>query len=233
MIDNFCVDLISDLNLSETDKFDWEGKATSLFCVVAGNVSDDLDVLRKTLEHLSSNYRGVFFIDGSLEHVELQNYESRIELMKQICNSIENVVYLHNHVVILNNVAFIGVNGWHNNRKNIQEAEDLDYIAQYKNDDLSYLSNTMKQLQAHIDVKKIVVISNSMPSDYLNFNSPDAESKTESNLALSLLFDYGVKTKVWLFGTDDIAVDVEIGSRRFVNNPVTSGLLYWPKRIVI
>jgi hypothetical protein len=233
MIDNFCVDLISDLNLSETDTFDWEGKATSLFCVVAGNVSDDLDVLRKTLEHLSSNYRGVFFIDGSLEHRELQNYEVRIEAMRTICSSIDNVVYLHNHVVILNNVAFVGVNGWYNNRKNIQEIEDLDYIKQYKNDDLSYLSNTLKQLQAHIDVKKIVVISNSMPSDYLNFNSPDAEPKTESNLALSLLFDYGVKTKTWLFGTDDIAVDVEVGSRRFVNNPVTSGLLYWPKRIVI
>jgi hypothetical protein len=233
MIDNFCVDLISDLNLSETDTFDWEGKATSLFCVVAGNISDDLDVLRKTLQHLSNNYRGVFFIDGSLEHRELQNYEVRIEAMRTICSSIDNVVYLHNHVVILNNVAFVGVNGWYNNRKNIQEIEDLDYIKQYKNDDLSYLSNTLKQLQAHIDVKKIVVISNSMPSDYLKFKSQDSESKEQSNLALSLLFDYGVKAKTWMFGTDDISVDVEVGSRRFVNNPVTSGLLYWPKRIVI
>jgi len=233
MSDSFYIDLISDLNLSATDEFDWDGKSTSLFCVVAGNVSDDLEVLRKTLTNLSVNYRGVFFIDGSLEHEQLQNYDVRIEQIREICNSIDNVVYLHNHVVILNNVAFIGCNGWYGNRKNIQEVEDLDYIEKFKNDDLSYLSNSIKQLQAHIDVKRIVVISNSIPSEYLSFNSPRVAVKSESNLALSLLFDYGVKVKTWMFGTDDIVVDVEVGTRKFVNNPVVPGLLYWPKKVTI
>jgi hypothetical protein len=229
----FCVDLISDLNLSDDDEFDWEGKSTSLFCVVAGNVSSDLEVLRKTLTNLSNNYRGVFYIDGSLEHPELQNYDIRINEIRKICDSIDNVVYLHNHVVILNTVAFVGCNGWYGNRKNIQEIEDLDFIEHFKNEDLNYLSNTIKQLQTHLDVSKIVMVSNSIPSEYLTFNSPKIDFPSESNLAISLLFDYGVKVKTWLFGTDDIVVDVEVGTRKFVNNPVVPGLLYWPKRVTV
>ena len=34
-------DIISDLNLSIDDTFTWEDKPTSLYCIVAGNVSND------------------------------------------------------------------------------------------------------------------------------------------------------------------------------------------------
>jgi hypothetical protein len=233
MDDSFFIDLISDLNLTDADTLDWEGKSTSLFCVVAGNVSDDLSVLRRTLEHLGNNYRGVFYIDGSLEHVNVYDYDLRITEIKEICDSVENVVYLHNHVIILNGVAFVGVNGWYGNRKHLSEIEEAEYIDLYKQDELAYLSNTIKQLQGHEEVRKIILVSNSMPSKYLAFNSPNINFPDDRNLALSLLFDYGVMVKSWLFGTNDITVDVEVGSRRFVNNPVVPGLLYWPKQIAV
>ena len=35
-------DIISDLNLQPDDSFNWENKATSLYCIVAGNNSSDL-----------------------------------------------------------------------------------------------------------------------------------------------------------------------------------------------
>lgn len=233
MSESFYVDLISDLHLTDSDTFDWEGKSTSLFCVVAGNISDDLEVLHRTLKHLGDNYRGVFYIDGSLEHSDLSEYDSRILSIRKICDSLNNVVYLHNHVVILNGIAFVGVNGWYGNRKQLNEPEDAEYIEMYKKDEVNYLSNTIKQLQGHDEVNKIIIISNSMPSKYLGFNSPKVNFPDDENLALSLLFDYGVMVKAWLFGTDDIDVDVEVGSRRFVNNPVMPGLLYWPKKIAV
>jgi len=57
----FGFDVISDLNLSENDNFDWEGKPTSLYCVLAGNISSDLTVLYKTVNILV-NYTRVFSI---------------------------------------------------------------------------------------------------------------------------------------------------------------------------
>ena len=64
----YAYDIISDLNLTEESVFDWEGKPTSLYCIVAGNVSSDIHVLYKTIKHLSTLYQGVFFIDGFLEN---------------------------------------------------------------------------------------------------------------------------------------------------------------------
>jgi hypothetical protein len=233
MNDDFSIDLISDLNLTDSDMFDWDGKSTSLFCVVAGNVSNDLLVLENTLEHLSNSYRGVFFIDGSLEHTRLEDYGNRIEQIREICQRLNNVVYLHNHLVILNNVAFIGCNGWYGNRKDITSIEDLEYLEEYRSDDLGYLSLSIKRVQHMSEVKKVVIITNSIPGEYFAFNSPNVDLPEKFNLSLSLLFDNNSKIKKWLFGTSDITVDVNINDRQYVNNPVTSGLLYFPKKIDI
>jgi hypothetical protein len=233
MNDSFSIDLISDLHLTETGEFDWSGKATSLFCVVAGNVSDDLEVLRRTLDHLSNNYHGVFFIDGSLEHTELQNYEIRVLEIKEICDSLNNVVYLHNHVVILNNIAFIGSNGWYGNRHVYKEVEDEDYVLAYRTADLAYLSNSIKRLQHNMEVKRIVLVTNSLPNKQMAFNSLDIELPRELYPSLSLLFDETHKVRKWLFGTNDITVDVDVDRIQYVNNPVQPNMLYWPKRIEV
>lgn len=231
MLNTFSVDLISDLNLTDTDTFEWAGKQTSLFCVVAGNVSSDLTILERTLDHLGNNYRGVLFIDGSLEHENLLNYYERVDQIKHICDKLNNVVYLHNHVVILNGVAFIGCNGWYGNRKQSNCIEEIEYLEKYRSEDLTYLSMSIKKLQHNDDVKKIVVVSNSMPSDYLGFKSPNTKFPNELNLSLSLLFDGEHKIEKWLFGTNDITVDVSLSFRKYINNPVVPGLVYQPKRI--
>ena len=233
MHDTLSIDLISDLNLTDSDMFEWEGKSTSLFCVVAGNISDDMLVLENALEHLSNSYRGVFFIDGSLEHIRLEDYDIKIDQIKQICEKLNNVVYLHNHLVILNGVAFIGCNGWYGNRKSLTNIEDLDYIDRFRSEDLGYLGNSIKRVQAMDEVKKVVIISNSMPGEYFGFNSPNVEFPNELNLSLGLLFDKKSKIKKWVFGTNDLVVDVEINDRQYVNNPVIPGLLYFPKKIDI
>jgi HD superfamily phosphodiesterase len=67
-------DIISDLNLSEEDKFVWEDKVTSLFCIVAGNISHDIKIVQKTLTYLSTLYQGVFYIDGALENTNLKEH---------------------------------------------------------------------------------------------------------------------------------------------------------------
>ena len=71
---NLTFDLFGDLNLSPGDQFNWDSKATSLYCLVTGNISADKKTVVKTLNHLSDNYQEVFYIDGMLEH--RQNYNT-------------------------------------------------------------------------------------------------------------------------------------------------------------
>jgi len=230
---DFSVDLISDLNLSESDVFTWTEKASSLFCIVAGNVSDDLGVLERTLDHLSDCYHGVFFIDGSLEHLNLEDYETRTAEIKKVCDSLNNVVYLHNHIVILNNIAFVGSNGWYGNRRSRNSVDDEDYIVGYRTADIAYLSNSIKRLQYNAEVKRIILVTNSMPSKKIAFNSPLVDLPSELHPTLSLIFDEVHKVSKWLFGTSDISVDVTIGNIKYVNNPRDPNLIYWPKRIEV
>lgn len=229
----FSIDLISDLNLSDTDMFDWTGKPTSLFCAVAGNISDDLAVVQRVLEHLDEIYRGVFYIDGSLEHPNIYNYEQRISEIKEICDRLPNVMYLHNHAIIINEVAIIGCNGWFGNKKDVFDLEDVHQVQQLKIDDVSYLSSTIKKLQNQSEVEKILVISNSMPSEYLAFKNASSHFEDEMNLAICLMFDIEQKIKTWLFGTNDIVVDIKIDRIQFMNNPRDINIPYWAKRIEI
>lgn len=229
----FSVDLISDLNLESLDGFDWDGKATSLFCVVAGNLSDDLDVIEGALKILISYYRGVMYIDGNFEHPDLLEYEARCRQIKQICKENPGCVYLHNHVVILNNVAFIGVNGWNDNRHQFRSVEELEIVDTLRNEDVSYLLTSIKTIQLHPEAKKIILISNSLPSKTLTFDEPSFNPDTKTEPILGLLSDTEKKISAWLFGSYQNTIDVVFANRRYVNNPHFISGVYVPKRIVI
>ena len=54
---NIGFDVISDLNLDAEDHFTWEGKATSLYLIIAGNISNDMRVI-----HQSCDFRHTIFL---------------------------------------------------------------------------------------------------------------------------------------------------------------------------
>jgi predicted phosphohydrolase len=158
----FGFDIISDLNLKENDTFDWEGKPTSLYCILAGNISNDLHVLYKTVKHLSKLYQGVFYIDGYTENYQIEDRDRVIDEISKMFVGLKNTVYLHNNVVVVEGVALVGVNGWYGNYVTNPEENLKLKINRY--DDLAYLQKTIEKLQLHIDVKQIIIISNSIPS---------------------------------------------------------------------
>jgi hypothetical protein len=108
-------DVISDLNLTPDESFNWEGKATSLYCIIAGNISNDLRTIRQTLLHLSQFYQGVFYTAGSLEYENVPSMAARTQEIFKICSTVRNVASLHNHVVIVDGIAIVGTNGWYGN----------------------------------------------------------------------------------------------------------------------
>jgi predicted phosphohydrolase len=227
----FGFDVISDLNLTESDIFDWEGKPTSLYCVLAGNISTDLHVLYKTVKHLSTLYQGVFYIDGSLENNQTEDKDQIIDEISRLFISIKNAVYLHNNVVVVEGVALVGVNGWYGN----VISNDLEELSVKINryDDLAYLQKTIEKLQLHVDVKQIVIISNSIPSIDLYFGEKPEIDPNEINLDYVLDSDTECKVTTWIFGTHKKIVDTKINGINYFNNPCYNSNPYYPKRINI
>jgi len=219
-------DLISDLNLSSEDSFNWEDKATSLYCVVAGNISSDMGVLLNTLNHLSNFYQGIFYIPGSLEYKDVVSIEKRTTEISNICNSIKGVALLYQHVVLIDGIAILGINGWHNELVT-EQAENDRY------NDLIYLKNSIQKLQKHLDVKKIFVLTNAVPSNDLYFGEIPKNLKGTPELVITLLADMESKVTHWGFGTYGKIVDTIVNGINYFNNPCSPTSPYWAKRIDI
>lgn len=231
MSEPLVVDIISDLNLTNAETFDWDNKPTALFCVIAGGLTSDLSILDAVFDKLSRVYRGVFYIDSDKDHTNLGDVSIRVDEITEICKKHNNVVYLHNHVVILNHVALVGINGWYKN-SNITDPVEQSTLDTLKMQDIAYLSNAFKTLKKHSDVNRVLVISACVPAeDFLYQRVFDGNLKVEP--AMALYSDGENLVKTWIFGGSQISVDTTYQDRRFVNNPCSPGQPYWPKRVVV
>lgn len=224
-------DIISDLNLTGQEDFNWEGMPTSLFCLIPGNISSDLSVLHKTLKHLKKIYQGVFFIDGFLENSDVNFRDNRVKEISKICGSLTNVVYLHTNVVIVDGVALVGINGWEEN-PTINTDMDIFQNKANRYDDIMYLEKTIERLQLHVDVKQIIIMSNCVPARELYFGE-NIQRYDELFPTNALDTDTEQKITKWVYGTSDKMVDTMLHGVNFVNNPKHDKNPYYPKRVEI
>lgn len=224
-------DIISDLNLSDSDSFNWESKPTSLYCIIAGNVSDDITVIYKTIKHLSKCYQGVFYIEGSREHKVLYDRDNKISEISKICLGFKNVVFLHNNVVVVDGIALLGVNGWGSYPS--ETDNDKFQTKVYRYDDLIYLEKTVEKLQLHIDVKKIIIISSSVPSVAMYFGENPKNVMDDVSLDTVLSSDTEHKIKYWIFGSYEKIVDTIRNDINYISNPYYNRNPYYARRIDI
>lgn len=225
-------DLISDLNLSPDDSFNWENKATSLYCIVAGNISPDVRTIFLTLQHLSKFYQGVFYVFGSTDYNGTDDINHRTEQLLKVCSRIPNLAVLHHNVVIINGIALLGVNGWYGNTLPSDEETNRQVeICRYE--DLFYLKESIEKLQKHLDVKKIVLVSNSVPNAELYFGEMPDFVKEQIPVDIALASDTEEKVSHWLFGTHKKIVDTTINNINYINNPCYNQNPYWAKRVEI
>lgn len=227
------IDIISDLNLGPEDEFDWEGKPTSLYLIIAGNISSDLVTVQRTLLHLSKLYQGVFYISGNLEYDSMHFLKHRTNQLSKICKPIRNVAYLYKHVVILNGVAILGCNGWYGNH--VKYETDLEEMhCQAQNiEDIEYLAGSLERLQLHLDVKKVVLVTNSVPGPGLFFGIEPAGIPDYMMPQKALEADSERKVSHWIYGSSNKIVDTKIGAITYINNASFGKQPYWPQRIEI
>jgi hypothetical protein len=258
----FSFDLISDLHVESWGNFDWTGQPTSPYCIVAGDVSRDRDLLVSTLTHLGESYAGVFYIDGNDEHrYSLDNLGESYKEINQLIKKIPNVIYMQDNVVIVNDVAILATNGWWTYdfdplidydqtqqwyREYTQANQSVaDSIAGMAYNDAAYLINSVKKLQTHKEVSKIILVSHTVPSPNLVNHDIELTGTYRFNcvgnpmLARALDEDTENKIKAWCFGHYHKSVDQVIHNVRYVSNPKGRGntpwsqTVYYPKRIEI
>lgn len=224
-------DVISDLCLTPNDTFKWTNKATSLYCIVAGNVSSDTRTIIQTLGHLARYYQGVFYIPGKLEYEGFDDVDMRTEELMAICDHLDRVSMLYSNVAIIDGVAVIGVNGW----GALPEDYTIDNIQRLheREDDLLNLYKMVEKLQLHLDVKKIVIATSAVPRKDLYFGQLPKYFETMPNLSSCTQYDTEKKISHWAFGSYDNIVDITIDNINYVNNANYNSKNYWPKRIAV
>lgn len=221
-------DLISDLNLTPEDTFNWEGKATSLYCIIAGNISSDPRIVILALNHLARFYQGIFYVPGELEFKDCDDYDKRLRELGRYCKKIRNIALLHHHVVIIDGVAVLGVNGWITNAFMYHNAEKA---GEQRMQDFLYLRNSIEKLQRHLDVKKILLVSSSVPSRQLYFGEMNKDMELLPELNMTLVMDSESKVSHWAYGTYKKIVDTTIDNVNYISNPYIRNNPYWAKRI--
>lgn len=236
--------------------------ATSPFCVIAGDVARDREVVIDFLKHISRYYQAVFYIDGNDEH--RYHYHNTGDSYKDLAHrisKIEDVVYLQDNVVVLDGVAILGTNGWwtYDFDPHVDDDQTVQWVAENYGitltqaesirlmaaQDTRYLVNSIKRLQTHQDVKSIVIVTHTSPRvDLVNHdpminNSYRINTTGNSLMPLALAEDSMQKIRTWAFGHYHGEVDAVIDGIRYVSNPrgrcgdYWNKIVYYPKRIVI
>ena len=258
----FVFDLISDLHVDQWKKFDWSMQPTSPVCVVAGNVATGHKATIDVLRHLSQCYQAVFYIDGTIEHNAhqtdlLNSYHQFTERIARI----PRVVYLQDNVIVLNGVALLATNGWwgfdFDNNIIPLDAEDwyckthdvaqavVDQIKHMAEFDTQYMINGIRRLQTHPDVKKIVIITHTVPDPALIDHDISLAGTSQFNclgnrtMMQAMAADTENKICTWCFGNYNGSVDQIRSGIRFINNARGSPdepwpmYNYFPKRIIV
>lgn len=223
-------DVLSDLNLTPDENFNWENKATSLYCIIAGNISDDLRTIHQTLLHLSKFYQGIFYIPGSLELKDIDRIPNRLEDLYKICSSVRTVALLHNHVVVVDGTAIMGATCWYGNTPDQDAYTELKKDT-YRYEDISYMSMTLERLQLHLDVKKVIIVTHAVPSEELFFGELPNNIKDQMPAMGILNRDSENKVTHWVFGSYNKTVDTTIDNINYINNSYYKRKPYWAKRI--
>lgn len=256
-------DLISDLHLETWDEpFNWEHRATSPYAVVAGDVSRDRDLLIQCLTNLGNNYQAVFYIDGNDEHKDhIDNLtDSYRDLFRKI-SIIPNVVYLQDNVVVVDGIAILGTNGWWGFDLDLsvdptqsaewyREKEMLNYhaiesIKQMSTTDANYMIASVKRLQTHRDIRKIVMVTHTVPDATLIAHDINLDGSMRFNtmgnsfMRFAIEADTEKKIHTWCFGHYHGDVDQVRNGVRYVTNGRGRGdtpwskYVYHPRRIVV
>lgn len=254
-------DLISDLHIIPGDVFCWEGQATSLNAIIAGDISKDQDTVISALVEISKYYQQVYFIDGNAEHrYALEDIEQSQESLAVRLQDIKNLLYLRHRVVLHDGLAIIGSNGWwsYDLDPAVDEETSFQWCRSAYNisdnalmqiygmavKDYFYMCHAVKEMQDKEEVSRILMVTHTVPllellkHDVIFDGQPMINVMGNSKMREVLDFDINDKISNWVFGHYHSRIDLAFNKIRFCNNPrgrLSDNLYdpYYPLRLEI
>jgi len=255
-------DLYSDLhdNWWSPDKLlKYKGLGTSLVAVVAGDISNNWDYSYNTLVEMSNYYRHVIFVEGNHEHNHQTNITENCYKFQERLKDNPNITYLYKSAIVLDDIAFVGCNGWWTFDFCQPEVQTVDcwnslIDATYSEKLLSEIfisakmdaKTLLNQVEIFNDdprIRKIVVVTHTSPLKkfrYINPNMDLCHMGRTGNSLMSVVLDANTNKKIdtWCFGHVHKQYDEVIDGIRYVCHPrgreeENIGFAYFPKLIEI
>ena len=194
--------------------------STSKILIIAGDISDNLNLTIDYINSLSSKYEYILFIDGNHEHVEIYpKLFDKEYIYKKVKNiGCEKLIYLPYNDFILNKTVFIGCCGWWNyNNFNVSNINDsLDYFDEWmpnlcKSDSRDFIYNVYerskleyKELVEKLEkyendskIDNIIIVTHSQPR--IKFTSIDLSTEINTKFENITKKKYS-KLNSWIFG---------------------------------
>lgn len=247
-----CVDVVSDLHIDQwspnyANKYP-HGKISnhpfiiesneSKYLIVAGDISDDINISIDYLNDVSQHYEKVLFVDGNHEHVHrYPKLYSRKEINQLVTN--DKVVYLPMTPFKINDSVIIGSCGWWNyNDENpmsiknclnyfdswithFNEKDNCDFIKNVikrSNEEFNYLYKMLKHYENDDTINNIIIVTHTVPdikfTEHDNFDS----HVCQYNTLFKDLFKF-TKLSKWIFGHTHQEWNLSYNNVDFICNP--------------
>jgi hypothetical protein len=228
----YAVDLVSDLHIDQWDSnlpnlypcgrvknfpFKWDLVEKSPYLIVAGDISDDLEISLSYLDEISQHYKKILFVDGNHEHVHrFPDLIAESEIQKKL-DELGNskLIYLPLNPTVIDGVAYLGMCGWWDyfqEKKYLKQ--DIDYFKSWRKefgveDCKRFIDNVRNKAEEQIlnlqkliekfhqspKVHTIVMVTHTVPLiEYSNYQ------RTEVNSLYQKLMKLSPKFRFWFFG---------------------------------
>ena len=250
------IDLVSDLHIDqwsplfknrypcgEIKDFPFEIKdSDSKYLIIAGDISDDINVSIEYLNKISEKYEKILFVDGNHEHVNAYpDLYTKEEINKLINN--EKIVYLSNNPYIVNKTVFLGCCGWWDYNNFDKSETELgtkyfkDWISHFsrkKNidfmmkviprscEEIMNLIKLVEKYESDETINQIVIVTHTVPKkDYCYFGGDNDSVGTQYNTKYKMVLKKANKITHWLFGHAHNQTDEydEINKINYISHP--------------
>ena len=247
-ISKISIDLISDLHIDQWDskyniKYPY-GKiinkpfildnANSKILIIAGDISDDLELSLNYINNISDKYDKILFVEGNHEHVNAYPELYDTNFIHKKVNELNNdkIIYLPDNEIIINNKVFIGYSGWWNydNENDLENAKSYfdEWIPEFtEKDNITFMNNVLKRSEFEYNklisllnkyseddsIKEIILITHSVGHKDFEVVNKSTDYNTMYN---NIKYD---KLNNWLFGHTHYEINDKKNGINYMCNP--------------
>lgn len=208
--------------------------------VVAGDISDDLDLSMQYLQTLSEDYpqyKRILFVDGNHEHTpQLPNLVDPEHIRVQ-ASKIDRIIYTHRKSLVIGKTVFIGINGWWSYSKTYNRELHSKYfegwIPHLTEKDANYFSHKvhvqsivdcvrlkalLSKYESNPDIDNIVVITHTVPCREC---TQDKYADTQYNEFMEYIVvkEEFKKLSHWIFGHTHTRMKKKAHGITYLSNP--------------